>query len=61
MDLSTGINIYADKLIKFLLMGDFNVDIKEGNMNIFFNMHKEFSCYENFPKLSSRDITVKKH
>ena len=56
MELSTGINIYADKLIKFLLMGGFNVDIKEENMNIFFNMHKEFSCYENFPKLSCRDI-----
>ena len=54
--------IYRKKYENILLMGDYNVDVKETNMKVFYNQHKlkaldeEPICFKNFGNSSCTDL-----
>ena len=56
------LDIYSKKYENILLMGDYNVDVKETNMKVFCNQHKfkalneEPTCFKNFNNPSCIDL-----
>ena len=56
------LDVYSKKYENILLMGDFNVDVKETNMKVFCNQHKlkalneERTCFKNFNNHSYIDL-----
>ena len=56
------LDMYSKKYENILLMGDYNVDVKEANMKVFCNQHKfkalneEPNCFKNLNNTSCLDL-----
>ena len=63
--IAKGIDTYSKKYEKILLMGDFNIELKEANMTTFCNQYKlkilneEPTCFKNFTSPSCIDLYLK--
>ena len=60
--IAKGIDTYSKKYVKVLLMGDFNIKLKEANMKTFCNQYKlkalneEPTCFKNYTNPSCIDL-----
>ena len=60
--IAKGIDTYSKKYEKILLMGDFNIELKEANMTTFCNQYKlktlneEPTCFKNYTNPSCIDL-----
>ena len=60
--IAKGIDTYSKKYEKILLMGDFNIELKEANMTTFCNQYKlkalneEPTCFKNYTNQSCIDL-----
>ena len=62
--LSNGIDAYCNKYGNILIMGDFNVDVKEVSLHLFCNqyklksLNKDPTCYKNIANSSCIDLLL---